>query len=293
MSEVSRSAYPWIWFQQAMSNLARKNGGAHRALYDFVEPYDAFVSKFISRPHGLDTDRPQDYLACILLVRSFRLLVGGLWLAASGYADLSPNIGRTIFEILVRLIYSQKDPKAAALGFFLYGDIREIKTMETELGHLESKGLPVGNLRKNLETLRSHLVMLEGLASTRGIIPAEAVKTFGKLNIRQACQEIGIERSYLVDYSFESGHVHERNVTTNSFRTQSGAVAQYALGPINEPTDAHASACDVFKYFGLVATNAAVLVQDAAAKKEAISLLTRLGAAFEVALEGWREQRGT
>jgi len=160
--------------------MTKKNEGRCQALYDLVEPYDAFVGKFVSRPHGLATDRPQEYLACVQLVRSFRLLIGGLWLSASGYSYLSPNLGRTIWEIAIRLLYSQKDPTAATLGFFIHADIRQIEAMEAELAYRNSNTIPVGHLPENCRTAQEHRAWLEGVAQARGVDIASAVKIFGQ-----------------------------------------------------------------------------------------------------------------
>jgi hypothetical protein len=263
-----------------MSDLAKKNEGRYRDLYGLVEPYDAFVGRFVNRPHGLNTDRPQDYLACVLLVRSFRLLIGGTWLAASGYADLSPNLGRTIWEIAVRLLYSQKDPVAATIGFFMYAKISEIREMEAELAYRESNTLPVGHLSENHRAAEEYRTWLETLAKERGVDTTAALRVFGKLNIRQACREIGIEKAYLVDYSFDSGHVHERNVTTGGFMTTSERAAQYEAGPA-EQSGLREGTFDVLKNFGLVATAAARLGEDETAVAEANRLLEQLSALRE------------
>jgi hypothetical protein len=165
-----------------MCDLAKKNEGRCQALYDLVEPYDAFVGRFVNRAHGLTTDRPQDYLSCVLLVRSFRLLIGGLWLSASGYSDLSPNLGRTIWEIAIRLLYFQKDPTAATLGFFIHADIRQIEAMEAELAYRNSNRIPVGHLPESCRTTQEHRAWLEGVAQAQGVDIVSAVKTFGHLN---------------------------------------------------------------------------------------------------------------
>ncbi len=277
---MTGEVYPWPAFREWMVELAARNESRHEKLYGLIEAYDRFVGLVLNRPHGLDSSRPQDYLACILLVRAFRLMIGGLWLGASGYSDLSPSLGRTIWEIGIRLVYSQKAPEAAAFAFFVHADTRELESMEAELHHRRSRGEDVGKLPANCERMREHRAELESLAAARGVDLAKALNLFGRLNVRQACREMGVEKAYLVDYAFASGHVHEQNLTTPSFLSVSDGLAQYELGPV-ESGDTEAVTLDLLRDFSLVADAAAHLVEDegavALAEKIQAQLIKTLG----------------
>jgi hypothetical protein len=263
-----------------MVELAVRNEPRLARLYELVREYDEFVGVVLDRPHGLDTAHPQDYLASVLLVRSFRLMVGGLWLAASGYSDLSPNLGRTIWEIGIRLFYSQKEPVAAALPFFAYAADSDLASMEAELRHRRSRDEPVGKLPANCERVRAYRTWLESLAVAKGVDLPKALNLFGRLNLRQACREMGVEKAYLVDYAFASGHVHERNLTTVSFLAVSEGVGQYDLGPA-EQADIDAVSADLLRDFSLVAEGAARLVGDVSAIGLAESIQRKLTRALQ------------
>jgi hypothetical protein len=148
-----------------MAALAEVSESRNGRLYALVEDYDRFVGVIVNRPHGLDTQRPQDYLACMLTARSFRLMIGGLLLSASGYGDLSPNLGRTIWEIGLRLYYAQTDPVAASLGFFAHSARRNLEALQAELAHRRSLGEDVGYLALNCARLHEREQWLTDLAS--------------------------------------------------------------------------------------------------------------------------------
>jgi len=84
----------------------------------------------------------------------------------------------------------------------------------------------------------------------------------------------------LVDYAFDSGHVHERNVTTASFLTVSDGVGQYELGPTHQE-HACAATFDLLRNFSLVAEGAARLVEDADAVTLAETIQEQLRPALE------------
>lgn len=276
--------FPWSAFRATMADLAVRNERRCSKLYALIEPFDAFVGAVIRHPHGIDSERPQDCLACVLVVRSFRLAIGGLWLAASGYPELSPNLDRTIWEIGIRLVYSQKDPVTAALGFFIYAARREAESIEAELAHRRSRALDLEHFPENYQSVRSRQNWLESAAKARGIDVAKAVTTFGKLNIREACREIGIEKAYLVDYAFDSGYIHERNLATESFLSVSGSIGEYELGPTEGGPVCEAT-FDILKSFSLVAEGAARLLEDESVLTKAEKLRGRL-------IRAWRNQRG-
>jgi hypothetical protein len=221
----------------------------------------------------------------VLTARSFRLLIGGLWLSSCGYADLSPNLNRTIREIGIRLYYSQLDPPAATIGFFLHADRRNLVALEAELSHRRVRGENVGHLDWNCDELRRHREWLETVAASRGVDVTSAVEKFGQLNFRKVCQQKGIEKAYLVDYVLDSGHVHERDVTTNSFLSVRGDRGEYELGPTG--VDAIQPAVfDMFRNFGLVADAAARLVDDPDATAEASRIFGSL-------LQVWESRQGS
>jgi len=272
--------FPWSAFRVAMADLAARNEPRCLKLYALIEPFDTYVSEVITRPHGINSERPQDYLACVLLVRSFRLAIGGLLLAACGYSELSPNLERTIFEIGIRLFYSQRDPVAAALGFFIYAARQEAEAIEAELVHRRSRSEDLERFQENYESTRGRKDWLETAAKARGIDVAKAVATFGKLNIRKVCREIGIEKAYHVDFAFASGHVHGRNLATESFLSVSGTIGEYELGPAEGGPVCEAT-FDILRTFCLVAEGAARLVEDKSAIVKAKRLRTQLVRAWE------------
>lgn len=180
------------------------------------------------------------YVLALLSTRSFRMATGGVYLAASGYPDLVPNLSRTSWEIGLRILAMQEDPIAAAYGYLLQGVTTEIGTLEVEIDHREKLGEELGNLRRNLESLKAHRKELEKLATEQGKDPLRAKNKFGKLNVRQTCERFGIEKAYLVTYAWDSGFVHEINIASYDFTTQHGPVARFEVGPLVEVPDSAA-----------------------------------------------------
>lgn len=282
---MSSGPYAWASFRGVMAELAAISEQRYAELYRCVERYDRFVGRIVNRPHGIDTERPQDYLACVLTPRAFRLMIGGLWVSSCGYTDLSPNLGRTIWEIGVRLYYAQLDPISASLGFFSHADRRNLEALEVELAHRRSNGEAVRYLDQNCANLRRHHEWLTSVAASKGIDIKKAADKFGNMNVRQACQAIGIEKAYLVDYVLDSGHVHERDVTTDSFMSVRGRAGEYELGPSRIDAIPYAT-FDILRNFAIVADAAARLVEDKEAIAEAREILDSLLKAGKERIDG-------
>ena len=277
---MEQTTFPWSFFRSSMVDIVSTNEGRCSKLFQLIDGFDAFVGTVLNRPLGIDTARPQDYLACLLLVRSFRLMIGGVWLAASGYSELSPNLSRTIWEIAVRLFYSDNDPLAATFGFFIHAESRKLEPMEAELAYRISHGEDQGELAKNCHHVKDHRKWLESVALKKGVNIDNAVATYGKLKFRQVCRDLNIEKAYHVNYAFDSGHIHERDVTTDSFLSVKDMVGEYELGPTMQE-DTCATIVDLLRNFALVTSAAAALLEDNIATMSAESLQKRLNLVWE------------
>lgn len=205
-----------------------------RGLLDLVQECDVIVDKMVSRPMSYASDRPQDFVVSILAVRAFRLAISSLQIALAGYVDSTSNLDRTVFEISIRLLDMTTDPVASSLAYLIQGATEEISTMEAELVHRRQSSLETLNLPANLDRERQYLEDLRKLCRERNIDPEAARKKHGKLNIRDICRAFGIEKAYLVNYAYDSSHVHEKNVATSHFYSESPESRNFELGPIPE-----------------------------------------------------------
>jgi hypothetical protein len=203
-------------------------------LLELINEFDAIVNGMVQREMSYGSERPQDFVVPILAVRAFRLGISSIRLALSGYTDSASNIHRTIYEIGIRLLDMEQDPVAASLGFLLQGAFEEISTMRAEFEYRENEHLKTHHLSINIQTLKKHRNLLCEIAKNRGYDPETIRKRFGKLNVREICQRYGIEKSYLVDYAYFSSYIHEKNVATSHFYSESADSRNFEFGPISE-----------------------------------------------------------
>jgi hypothetical protein len=201
-------------------------------LLELVQECDDIVVKMIRRPMSYASDRPQDFVVPTLAVRAFRLAISSIQLALSGYVDSVPNLDRTIFEIGIRLLDMSTDPIASSIAYLMQGAHEEISTMQVELEYRKQHALEAINLPTNLKHMRKYLENLQVLLRNRGIDPDVARKKHGKLNIREVCRKFDIEKAYLVNYAFSSSYIHEKNVATDAFYSETPGSRNFEMGPI-------------------------------------------------------------
>jgi len=178
------------------------------------------------------------YVLALLSTRSFRLATGAVYLATSGYPDLVPNLNRTSWEIGLRILAMKEDPVAASYGYLLHGASTEIKVIEVEIEHREKFGEEPGFMHKNLKSLKLYRKMLEELCIAQNRDPLTALNKFGRLNVRQVCKRLGIEKAYSVTFSWDSGFVHGNNITSDQFVYDHGPDVHFDLGPLLDSPDA-------------------------------------------------------
>ena len=229
-------------------------------MLDLVHECDEIVGKMVGRPLSYASDRSRDFVVSVLAVRAFRLAISSLQVALSGYVDSTSNLDRTVFEIGIRLLDISTAPEAASLGYLMQGATEEISVMEVELAHRTRNGTETVNLPANLNREREHLEDLRKLCIEKGIDPELALKKHGKLNVRETCRKFGIEKAYLVDYALDSSHVHEKNVATSHFHSESTASHEFELGPI--PVAVPHAVADTLRNLSLVLEIGCQILED-------------------------------
>jgi hypothetical protein len=180
---MTTTSYNWQWFRNEIRRCSDAAESECLIFLNLVEQCDKVVSQMVSRPMSYASDRPQDYVVPILATRAFRLAISSLQIALSGYADSTPNLNRTVFEIAIRLLDISTDPIASSLAYLMQGAKEEISTMEVELRYRKETGLTTLNLPVNLERMREYLKQLQELCQKKGIDPEDACKKHGKLNV--------------------------------------------------------------------------------------------------------------
>jgi hypothetical protein len=146
------------------------------------------------------------------------------------------------------------------LGYLIQGAWEEIGAMEVELKHRNDTGKETGNLAANLEAMREQLALYESFAR-RHNLDADAIrKQHGKLNVKSVCEKFGIQRAYLVDYCYESSHVHEKNVATRDFCIEQKGQRAFHFGPI--PNACVECVEDILRTLGLVISIASDILEE-------------------------------
>lgn len=271
--------WEWRHFREVICAFAAKNEKKAAPILEFFGACDRIVGRIVSRPLGIDSDRPQDYVVAILAARAFRLTTGAVFLDLSGYPDLGPNLVRTVWEIGIRLIAMHEDPRQAAYGFLLHSSAEKLAYLEAEIAYRRSSGEALGLLEANLDLRRKHQEEVCNAARKRGMDPVEAQKRFGKLNVRAVCERVGIEKAYKVTFAFYSSFVHEKNAATHEFLESDRGVARFELGPLVETP--LAGTFDALKTLFLVLGFAADLLEDSALSRETKGLSKRFDAALD------------
>jgi hypothetical protein len=219
-------AVDWDRLRATMERLEAEAEEECAALLQLVLPLDRLTVRLVARETSPASDRPQDYVACVLATRSFRLAIASLHLAMSGYPDVGPNLYRTLWEIVVRLAHIESHPVHGALGYLLQGADEQVSAARADA----DDGGPEGDahVARCEERYAGHVESARAL----GLDAEEIRRRHGKLNFRDVCKEHGIERSYLVNFVWSSGYVHEKNLATAEFVWSSGDERFFELGPI-------------------------------------------------------------
>jgi hypothetical protein len=262
----SQQKWEWRHFREVICRFAAKNETRAAPLLEFFGTCDRIVGRIVSRPLGIDSHRPQDYVIATLAARAFRLTTGAVFLDLSGYPNLGPNLVRTVWEIGIRLIDMHEDPRKAAYGFLLHSVSEELRHLEAEIAYRRSSGEALGFLEANAHSRARHREEVRDAAQKRGIDPNEAEERFGKLNVRVVCERVGIEKAYKTTFAFYSSFVHEKNAATPEFLESDRGLARFELGPlVGTPP---AGTFDALKTLVLVLGFAADLLEDSALSKD-------------------------
>jgi hypothetical protein len=223
-------AVDWEGFSRTMARLEAAGETRCSPLLHVVKPIDRLVGRLVARETSPASDRPQDYVACVLGARAFRLTISSIHLALSGYPDVCPNLYRTVWEIGVRLAHIAMHPVEGALGYLLQGASEELVTVRVDTS---DRGVSGDRALAAVALYEERYAGHEQTAIARGLNPESLRRRHGKLNFRETCRELGIERSYLVNYAWASGYVHEKNWATGEFVSVSGGGRLFELGPVS------------------------------------------------------------
>jgi hypothetical protein len=182
---------------------------------------------------------------------------------------------RSVWEISVRLMDMPADPIAASLGYLLAGVGTELSVAHAERTSRIDEDLPSSDaLERNIENIEARHTELETLARARGLDPQLIEGKYGRLNFRDACSRLGIERAYLVNYAFASGYAHEKNVATSDFLSIDEDERRFELGPVRDSRIE--AVADTLRYLFLAIHCAATVLGDQTASAQAEAALCAL-----------------
>lgn len=267
-------AKKWTWFREAGLEALRTTEPKLKQLLDLIEEEDRLLSNLLDRETSWASERPQDYVSCVLSARAFRLTVSAIFISLSGYPDTAPNLIRSIWEISVRLLDLCDNPVSGALGYLLKGSTDEIRMMETELKHFLDTKANIGQLETNLQTCKDDRTKLRATASSHGLDPDLIEKRHGKMNVKKICARNGIEKSYKVDYTFGSLFAHSHHASMDGLIQNYENARLFILGPNTEETGGMVS--DAISYMALVLDIAARIVGDTLLVKRTENLSSKI-----------------
>jgi len=265
------TAKNWTWFRDAGAEALRVTEPTLRPLPDLLEQEDRLLIDLLHRPTSWTSGRPQDYVACVLSARAFRLCVAAVSISLSGYPDAAPNLTRSIWETCIRLLDLLDNPIAGALGYLSKGAADEIRSMKAELKHLLATGEPVGRLETNLGRWEDYYSRLRDAATSYGFDLLTIERKHGSLNMRQVCASHGAEKAYEVDYTFDSLFAHCHHASMNGLIGDHGRARLFLLGP--DAGEAAGAVCDAIVRTARVLVLAATVVGDTDLVRRAESLL--------------------
>ena len=224
-------SFGWPYFSSTMSRFAEDGERRFAPMLEVIELLDALVGKIVGRETSYASERPQDYVASILVTRTFRLTIASIRLALSGYSDACPNLYRTVWEISIRLLDMSREPVEAAIGFLLQNVHEELGAARAEW-ESNPGGEPATRENSNVSALEARQAKFEKAARLRALDPHQVRKRHGNLNYRSICESFEIEKAYLVNYAFSSGYVHEKNWATREFLSDGDdGTRQFNLAP--------------------------------------------------------------
>lgn len=256
-----------------MTALMTRNEAEWPELFSAISSYDDLLGRIVKRQFDMRR-RPQDYVVCVLAVRSFRLAIGALYLGGSGYPDIVPALVRTLWEIQLRLLLMRENPAAAALGYLMYVESKAAEMVHAEGEHRQQTGKDSQPISVSLATLQARLQSLRDIAHQLAVDPDSALRTYGKLNVRQTATKLGLEHEYRVSYAFNSGHVHERNLATPFFLQQ--GQDETAFEPSCVTQSSCEAVCDLLVHLGRVAKVSTLILEDPTLVLDASNLLDRV-----------------
>ncbi len=265
-----RDGLGWDYFRFAMADTYRRCLPSATPILALVQKYDRFFGRLVSRDLGTYGERPQDLMACAMGVRAFRLTIGALWLALSGYTDITPSLSRGVWEIGLRLAHAEQDPRAATLGTWLRDAWKEKKAMQALAlregvdgarkameAHVQLKGLELDKLTKQ--------------AASLGFDPDAIRKKYGAATIRDVCDDLGVPDAYEGSYAWYSAYTHNRSQVLSDFSRKVGNERLFEAGPKYHEEWLVFAACTM-QHLATAAINAARLVEDRALLREAMTL---------------------
>ncbi|MGP8321659.1 MAG: DUF5677 domain-containing protein [Methanosarcinaceae archaeon] len=266
------------WYLRQMNESLTSNLSRWDEHFSIVYEYENILTSFIEVYSKRDPVRFQDYVALLLVIRSFRLTISGIFLSLSGYPDSLPNLNRTVFEIWIRLIHIKTNPSEGAIGYLLSGKDEEIKAISAEIEFRRGKGMEYSGFDNNLVILKKQYADIESKALEIGCDPNKSIRNYGKLNVGQLIKKWGypeLKRAYAVDFRYSCGFIHERNVASYLYSWGEIDKTWFHLGPAVQE-ECFVAAWDIVRDLGMSIASAAEVLEDLIIIEKTQRLLQRV-----------------
>ncbi len=227
----------WKWdsfLGELLPHLERFSGDWGE-IFDILSGAEAVWRGIVEREAGIESERPQDFVAAILATQSFRIAVSDLILQLSGYSDEAVGLDRTLEDIWLRLSVISRDPEKAALGFYnAYVDLEiEVTRMSISRAGDDAPALKEG-FEENLRRLEDYRRKVKDLIRDRGYDPAELKKSYGRMRTAQAARSIHPEVAKRHKYrsAAQGAYIHARGFGVDRFILSYSPQRVYSIGPI-------------------------------------------------------------
>ena len=228
-------AWDWESFLEELMPYVERFSGDWEGLFDVLTECKAIWGEIVEREAGIESDRPQDFVAAILATQSFRVALSDLLLQISGYSDEAVGLDRTLDEIWLRLSLLVEEPEKGALGFYYAYVCLEIEVLRMHLSRSRpgEEGLLEG-FREDLGRLEEYREQVRRLITDRGHRAGELKDRYGKVRMAQAARALDPEtgREQRFRAATQSAYIHARGFGIDRFILSHTPRRVFSIGPV-------------------------------------------------------------
>jgi hypothetical protein len=227
----------WNWesFLEELMPYVERFSGDWEGLFGVLAECKLIWGEIVEREAGIESDRPQDFVAAILATQSFRVALSDLLLQVSGYSDEAIGLDRTLDEIWLRLSLLVEEPEKGALGFYYAYVCLEMDVLRMHLSRPRAgeENLLKG-FREDLARLEDYREQVRKLIGERGYRAKELKERYGKVRLAKAARALDPEagRDHRFRAAAQSAYIHARGFGIDRFILSHTPRRVFSIGPV-------------------------------------------------------------